>query len=230
MCKALAETYAGVEAFCEAKGLTLNAQKTQLIFFKQPSRKIPDCSIIINNQRLEPVREVKLLGVTLACHLTMSRHIDKVVSKCHGLLGMLAKAANMLDQKLLKLTYIALIRSHLEYASAIVAMAAPSHLKKLDIIQKMASRIITSSPRDAHSEPLLKSLALDPLGARRLAHITDIAKACQAGAVHPGLLDMLSPNTPMALVPTTRTTVGRKSSFFLGTLALGNPTCSAHLS
>ena len=80
---------------------------------------------------------VKLLGVTLDQHLTFRTQIDNVVSKCHGLLGTLARATPYLPKQLLKLTYTALIRSHLEYCSSLYSSVAKTHLKKLDIIQKL---------------------------------------------------------------------------------------------
>ena len=82
---------------------------------------IPDNFIILlDGVTLQPVNEVKLLGVTLDRHLTMANHIDATVTKCHGLLGVLRRAAVYLPEKLLKLVYTSIIRSHLEYSSALI--------------------------------------------------------------------------------------------------------------
>jgi len=53
----------------------------------------------------------------LPCYLTFRTQIDNVVSKCHGLLGTLARATPYLPKQLLKLTYTTLICSHLEYCA-----------------------------------------------------------------------------------------------------------------
>ena len=79
---------------------------------------------------------------------------DKVVRNCKGLLGMLRRVASTSPSKLLRLAYISLIRSQLEYSSAVMQCAAPTHIKKLDCIQRMAARIIVGAPRDAHSDPI----------------------------------------------------------------------------
>jgi len=153
-----------VKNFCQDFHLQINLKKTQLIVFKSSSRMLPkDFHIVLDDVSIQPVNEVKLLGVHLDRHLTMSKHIDATVSKCHGLLGMLRRASKVLPRELLKLTYCSLIRSQLEYCSAVFAMAAPSHLSKLDIVQKIASRIITSSEPRSHSAPLLELLELDSL-------------------------------------------------------------------
>ena len=115
----------------------------------------------------------------------MSDHIATVSKKCHGLLGVLRRAAIYLPPELLTLAYISLIRSQLEYNSATFFMAAPTHLKKLDIIQKIASRIITSSPPGTHSTPLQVSLGLEPLVERRRNHIAKLVDAINTGLSHP---------------------------------------------
>ena len=76
------------------------------------------------------------LWVTLDQHLTFRTQIDNVVSKCHGLLGTLARATPYLPKQLLKLAYTTLIRFHLEYCSSLYSSVAKTHLKKLDVIQK----------------------------------------------------------------------------------------------
>ena len=72
-------------------------------------------------------------------------------------------------------------------------MAAPTHLKKLDIIQKISSRIITSSHPGTHSAPLQASLGLEPLVDRRRNHIAKLVDAINTGQSHPFLENYFSP-------------------------------------
>jgi hypothetical protein len=44
------------------------------------------------------------------------------------------------------------------------------HLKKLETIQKMASRVICKAPRQAHSALFLEALNLESLHDRRMGH------------------------------------------------------------
>ena len=105
-------------------------------------------------------------------------HIDNVVNKCQGLLGILAKATPYLPKELLKLMYTALIRSHTEYCSSIFSSAAKTHLKKLDVMQRKAARITYEVPRDrdTHADILLLFLKLDALNDRREAHLVRLIK------------------------------------------------------
>src|SRR6266516_1458908 len=89
----LQSIYTNVKAFCEARMLHINLSKTQLIVFKSARRKLPEnFGITFDNVFISPSSTVKLLGVTLDQHLTMGPHIESVVKKCHGLLGMLRRS------------------------------------------------------------------------------------------------------------------------------------------
>jgi len=184
----LVHSFHGTKNFCMEHDLSINTAKTQLLMMKVPSKKIPmDFSILLDACEIKPSDTVKLLGVTIDKHLTFGPHIDDVVKKCYGLLGVLARASPFLTRDLLKLAYCALIRSKLEYCSAVFASAAPTHLRKLDIVQKMAARVIMGAARNAHSAPLLSSLNLDSLESRRRRHVYQLVEAMIAGESHPAL-------------------------------------------
>jgi len=111
----LTASFDATKEFCQSHGLIINPAKTQLIIFKAVGKRIPDdFRLMLDNCSINPQTTVKLLGVTLDQHLTFRTQIDNVVSKCHGLFGTLARATPYLPKQLLKLTYTALIRSHLE--------------------------------------------------------------------------------------------------------------------
>ena len=84
--------------------------------------------------------------------------------------------------------------------------AAPSHLKKLDIIQKIASRIITNSPQGTHSAPLQALLGLDSLNSRRQRHIAKIATNIASGRIHPYFKNIFPSNTTMLTPLSTNST------------------------
>jgi len=184
----LTTSFNKTKQFCEEHDLVINADKTQLIFMHAPGKRLGEnTTITLDGCVIQGVKSVKLLGMTIDSGLTFSTHIDETVRKCNGLIGSLAKAAKYLPKELLRLAYIGLVRSHLEYSSAVWGSAAKSHLKKLDTVQKIASRIIAHAPRLAHSEPLMKSLRLETLEARRNNHLIRIVDACTQDDYHPAL-------------------------------------------
>ena len=147
-------------------------------------------------------------------HLTFGPHIDNVVNKCQGLLEILANATPYLPKDLLKLLYTALIRSHMEYCSSLFS-AAKTHLKKLDVIQRKAARIIYEVPRDAHADILLLFLKLDELADRREAHLVKLIKSFLSGKCHPAMPLMVEVCSDKTLrVFQSRSTLGTRPSVF----------------
>jgi len=200
--------------FCDEHNLVINADKTQLIIFKSPKIKLPDgYKLDVGGVSIEPATAVQLLGFTLDRHLNFGEHISLTSKKCNGVLGMLARAASWLPRDLLKLAYIALVRSQLEYCSAVLNAAAKTHLHKLDVIQKKASRIICQAPKDAHSDPLLALLQLSSLQSRRDDHILGLVDTFIAGNTHPALRDMFEVVQDGSLKVQAHRTVAAKRSF-----------------
>jgi hypothetical protein len=117
--------------------------------------------------------------------------------------------------------YVALVRSQLEYASAVFATSAKTHLKKLDTIQKIASRIITGSPRNAHSAPLQESLRLDSLESRRLEHVVKLVESMVEDKSHPTFNDFFTLTGEGILTGgcTARTRAGKKRFKIAGAAA-----------
>ena len=168
---------------------------------------------------IKPVATVKLLGVILDSHLTLAPHIDATIRKAHGLLGALARAAPYLPRPLLKQAYVSLIRSHLEYCSAILTPVAKTHLKKLDVIQRSAARIIYDLPRDAHAAPLLDALHLQSLESRRHDHVTKLVRSILDSDCYPAFRSFFTTKVDGMIEDNyaPRTAMGRKSFTCTGT-------------
>ncbi len=158
---------------------------------KAPSKRIPnDLVLNVDGSDISPSQSVKLLGAMIDQHLTFGADIDHIVLKSHQLLGVLARSAPYMPTQHLRLAYIALVRTKLEYASAIRAAASETQLQRLDIIQKIASRIMLRAPRNAHSAPLQKTLGLNSLESRRIEHIVQLVDTCMTDACHPAFRGM----------------------------------------
>jgi Reverse transcriptase (RNA-dependent DNA polymerase) len=211
--KKLEDSFQHTKTFCEERELIINAAKTQFILFKAPSKKLhADLEIVIDQCSIKPLDHVKLLGVTLDHHFTFAMHMEKTTKKCAGVLGALKRAAPHLPKPLLRNAYVAMVRSHLEYSSAVFASASKSQLRKLDTVQKIGSRIICGVPRNAHSAPLLESLQLDSLEDRRAAHVRSIVKSILDKNTHPALMKMFhcSEDGTIGNSQTARTVMGRR--------------------
>eukprot|EP00117_Sycon_ciliatum_P049752 scpid9142/ scgid35229/ RNA-directed DNA polymerase from mobile element jockey; Reverse transcriptase len=94
-----------------------------------------------------PVSEaghLKLLGVTFDSQLTYAQHIRTIRSRAQQRLGFLRKASAILEPPGRLRAYNGFVRPVLEYCPLVWLGAPPSHLAKLDQIQRRAIHIIGS--------------------------------------------------------------------------------------
>ena len=75
-----------VSAWCAAKRLQLNAEKTEVLWFGTPAnlRKIPsdNRSIRFGSTVVDPVNVVRDLGVFLDAELSMRDHVARTAQTC----------------------------------------------------------------------------------------------------------------------------------------------------
>lgn len=208
----LVDSFRNIEMHCNNLGLTININKTQFIIFKAPNKKLDtNPEIIIQGVTFQALQSVTLLGFALDQHLLFGTQIKNVTKKCRGLLGVLRKVSTILPKEILKLMYTSLIRTHLEYGSAILQSASTTHRLKLETIQKIAARIICSVPNDTHAAPLLEALGLEVLEDRRKTHCAKLLNSIEENTCHPALVNLLSfDSNHDPIVPTYRTTAGRR--------------------
>ena len=101
-------------------GYPLNAKKTELIYFRKPSEKIPDgIKIKINGSRIYPSTHIRYLGVYLDEFLDGKAHCVELQSKLRRSIGMLAKTKPFLTKSDLISFYHATFSSSLLYGCQI---------------------------------------------------------------------------------------------------------------
>ena len=95
--------------------------------------------------------EAKYLGVPLSCDMEWAKHIQQVTSSCSSTIGLLHRNLSDCPIQLRERAYISLIRSRLEYASAIWDPPPKKHITTLEAIQRKAAHFITQDFRRTSS-------------------------------------------------------------------------------
>lgn len=147
--------------------VTLNASKTQCIFFtRRRTKQIPTGPICLSNTNVNWDHTVKYLGVMLDKGLTFKNHVEYVSTKAHKavriLYSMLSRNSK-LNLRNKTLLYVLGIRPIMTYASPVINQIAATHIKHLQIAQNKCLRMITcaepgTSNIDIHDETNLETI------------------------------------------------------------------------
>ena len=87
--------------------------------------------------KLSKLRETKLLGVTLDCKLSWSKHIDAVVAS----LSIMKQCSAFLTTHSTRQVLQALVLSYIDYCSVVCSGATEKDLGKLQLAQNRAARL-----------------------------------------------------------------------------------------
>ena len=138
-----------------ANKISLNSDKTELIIFHHPNKKIDyNLKIKLNGKKLSLSKYVKYLGILLDPHLNWGAHIDVLSGKLNRAAGMLAKIRHYVTNEGVRNIYFSIFSSLMTYASQIWAQFSNKHVTRIQKIQNRALRIINFSEFDAPSTPL----------------------------------------------------------------------------
>ena len=141
-----------------ANRLSLNVAKTEFIVFKPPRKSLKKrITLRLDQKTIFESTKIKYLGLLLDSRLTWKPHIDELAKKLSRAIGLLYKIRNFSSKTILRSLYFGIFHSHLTYGLPVWGYGASEQLmEKIQILQKKALRVITSSAYHAHSRPIMK--------------------------------------------------------------------------
>ena len=142
-----------------ANKLLINLSKTNTMLFSN-KRGNPKLHVHIEDTLLEEKPNVTFLGVIIDNKLLWRDHIKLVCSKISKSIGILCYLRHAYPIHILRLLYMSLIFSYLNYCNVVWGSAYECHLRPLLTLQKKAVRIITKSAYDERSAPIFNSLKI----------------------------------------------------------------------
>ena len=133
-----------VTKWLAANKLLLNVAKTHtmLFTFKQ---KVPNLKININNTEIEEKCTTSFLGVQINNKLNWKANISQICKKISKSIAILRMVRSIFPSNILKMIYMSLIYSHINYCILIWGCADKTIVEPLFIMQKKAIRIISRS-------------------------------------------------------------------------------------
>ena len=149
-----------VAAWCCENQLLMKPDKTKfmLIATRQLRKRFSSSPVVsFLDKSLEPVASAKDLGVTLDSH-TYDCHISNVVSSCMAKLCQIKWVKTSFDGKTLEQLVSLLVFSKMLYCSIVWSNTSTTNIKKLQLVQNFACKIVTKTRKFDHVTPLLHEL------------------------------------------------------------------------
>ena len=120
----------------------------------------------MGNNIIKKTKEEKDLGVNIMDNLSPEKHVNRITAETYNLLRNIRVAFIYVDEEMIKKLVTTLIRPRLEYAAAVWSPSTKKHIRKLERIQRAATKI-PQSLRELTYEERLRILGLTSLEPRR---------------------------------------------------------------
>ena len=137
--------------------LILNVSKTVCMLFSY-NHNVPKLKIILNGTELEPQTETTFLGVIIDHKLTWKAHIKHISNKVSKSIAILRILRFSFPKHILRMIYMSLIFSHINYCNLIWGSACKTTLDPLVKLQKKAIRLVNNSHYLEHTAPIFYTL------------------------------------------------------------------------
>lgn len=186
--------------WCRINNLNLNVQKCCFISFsRKPDRILTN--YVINGQQLECKTSIRDLGVIFDEKLSFVEHINAISVKGSKMLGFILRNTRNFSIKATRMVYCSLVRSGIEYCSAVWSPFFQIHSDSLERIQHRFLRVCASRSNvgiiDHDYGPMERNLNLPPLSERRdLSGLIFLFKIISGGVDSPTLLSRIGLNVP----------------------------------
>ena len=131
-----------------------------MVFKPSQKCKSHDIQLLINDYKLDQVKETIFLGVILDENVNWSE-ISHVANKVSKSIGIIRKSHFYLSTKSLRTLYFSLVYPYIFfYCNLVWASTYKSNLVRLEILQKRVVRTIAKTDLYAHTDPILRNLGI----------------------------------------------------------------------
>ena len=142
-----------LKCWCDSNELTINPSKSSFMLIRPTSKPKSEEDVITlhyNNTQIIRTTVVKYLGVTLDDSLNFENYLSALQSKIARSIGILFKLRQFMPRSVLLMLYYSFVHAHLLYALPVWASTYPTYLKRLQVLQNKAIRIISKiQPRES---------------------------------------------------------------------------------
>ena len=218
-----------VKVWMDENKLKLNEEKTEImpIGSKRLLTKITKTDTNIIGSKINFVYNVKNLGVYLDSDLAMNTHVLNLRRNLLFGLRMIRSLRCYISKKNCEKLVYSLIFSKLDYCNSLLYGVTAENLKKLQVVQNSAAKMILKKCKYEEATPLLKDLHWLPVQKRIEFKIATLVFKCLHELAPPYLQELLKLKSPcrnlrsssdvLCLeIPRTKLKAGERSFYFSG--------------
>ena len=137
--------------------LQLNKDKTEIIVFGAHDKRMK-VSAHLESLSLQTKNKVRNLGVILDSDLNFNSHINSIIKSAYYHLKNIAKIRGFMSKQDLEKLIHAFISSRLDYCNGLLTGLSKGAVRKLQLVQNAAARVLTKTKKYEHITPILRSL------------------------------------------------------------------------
>ena len=156
---------AEIKSWMAKNYLKLNDDKTEFIVFgtQNALRSVSEWTVSVGDVEVLPSRTVRNIGAMMDSALTMQPHVHSVIKSCYVQMRNLSKIRKYLTEAAAKSLTHAFVSSRLDNMNSLLFDVPKELLKKLELIQHQAARIVKKESKYCHITPILQDLHWLPI-------------------------------------------------------------------
>ena len=157
-----------VKKWMQENKLKQNDGKTEVLVCgtKQRREKLPFKSVKVGDAVIPLSEEVVTLGVRLDAELSMKKQVSAIVQGCQYHIRRIGRIRNCLTFDAAKTAAVTLVGSKLDYCNSLLQGISKDQIKRLQVAQNTAARVVTRTKKRDHISPVLKNLHWLPVEQR----------------------------------------------------------------
>ena len=158
---ALSLAVTSLSSWLDARGLVLNAKKSNVLVFTSNSRQQPDVVVRCRNDVLPHTTSAKYLGILIDERMAWQPQVDRCISRTARKIGSLWRARRCLTLASRRKYFLSVIMPDLIYGSSAYGSGLThNQLNRLQVAQNRAARAVFGRPRFTRASDLLERLSV----------------------------------------------------------------------
>lgn len=152
-CEELQEDLSKIYRWSQEWEMEFNAKKCKVLEMGKSKRR-PSGNYNMGGEALHKAHEEKDLGVTIQDSLSPEKHINRITGTAYRMVVNMRMAFHYMDKEMVKKLIESIIRPQLEYAAVVWAPHKKKHIKKIERIQRAATRMLPTLAELSYEERL----------------------------------------------------------------------------